>query len=77
MCRGARHETGQKYRSRLIRHFPDGNDTVQVCQQGSKKTETNYSRAHWISDNNNIGRKTYGEGCNDGLGGIAIDGEKY
>ena len=74
-CEGAGQEAGQEYRSGLIRHFPDSNYTVQVGQQGSEETKADYLRPH--CGTNNIGGKTYREGCSNSLRGVAIDSKKY
>jgi hypothetical protein len=75
MRQSAGQKAGYEYGSRLIRHFPDSNNTVQVCEECPEETKADYLRAHCIT--NNIGSKTYREGCYDGLGGATIDNKKY
>jgi len=75
MCQSTSQKAGYEYCSRLIRHLPDSNKTVQVGQQGPEETKADYLRAHY--ETNNIGSKTYRERCYYRLGGITINSEKY
>jgi len=77
MCPSTGQKAGYKYRNRLIRHSPDSNNTVQVCNQRPEKTKADYLRAHCRTNNNNIGSKAYNKGSYDGLGGGIIDSKKY
>lgn len=72
-------EAGQKgcdeYRKKLIRHFSDSNDPVQVGQGRAEKTKANHLRAHRAT--NKVRSETYCERSYDGLRGIAVNSKEY
>jgi hypothetical protein len=68
-------QTGDKYRSRLISHFSDSNNAVEVCQGCSEETKADYLRSHYRP--NNISSKTYREGGYDGLAGVTVNSKEY
>lgn len=75
MCHNAGQKTGDKYYSRLVSHFFDSNNPVDVCERCAGQTKADYLRPHCRP--NNISSKTYREGGYDGLAGVTVDSKKY
>ena len=68
-------ETADKYHKRLIGHFSNHYNAVQVRKQRPEKTEADYLRPHRRA--NNVGCETYCEGCYYCFLLSAVNGEEY
>ena len=76
MGQAAGQKAGDKYRKRLIGHFPDSDNTMQVCQDRAKETKADYLRTHCRAGSNDISSKAYCERRYDRFGSVTVNSKK-